>query len=115
MLLWRVAAVVWLLIECWLSHTPGPTSGAESRWLAKYSGIEESWLRRAAHVFLFFLLSMFAGLGFGWIEIVGVAMWSFVDELTKVWIPGRHFSWFDVGLNLIGTVAGSMLWLVFKD
>lgn len=54
----KLAAVGWLLIECWLSHTPGEKSGAESRWLAKTTGVDEGVLRRAAHVFLFLVLAI---------------------------------------------------------
>lgn len=28
---------------------------------------------------------------------------------TKPLIQGRHFSWFDVGLNLLGTVIGGLV------
>ena len=35
-----------------------------------------------------------------------------VDEATKPWIQGRHFSWFDVGLNLIGTFTGGAVVLI---
>ncbi|WP_373218865.1 hypothetical protein [Ruminococcus sp. 5_1_39BFAA] len=40
------------------------------------------------------------------------AVWSYVDEATKPWIQGRHFSWFDVGLNLIGTFIGGAVVLI---
>ena len=105
----KLAAVAWLLIECWLSHTPGPTSGAKSRWLAKTTGVDEGVLRCAAHVFLFAGLGLFAAEGWGWTGVAVAVLWSFVDEATKVWIPGRHFSWIDVGLNLIGCMVGSLV------
>ena len=35
--------------------------------------------------------------------MIAAAVWSYVDEAMKPWIQGRHFSWFDVGMNLIGT------------
>lgn len=37
------------------------------------------------------------------------AVWSYADEATKPLIQGRHFSWFDVGLNLLGTVIGGLV------
>ena len=46
----------------------------------------------------------------GWMIIA--ALWSYVDEATKPWIQGRHFSWFDVGLNLIGTFIGGAVVLI---
>ena len=44
------------------------------------------------------------GISLGWMIIA--ALWSYVDEATKPWIQGRHFSWFDVGPNLFGTFIG---------
>ena len=34
--------------------------------------------------------------------------YSWADEATKVWVPGRHFSWFDTGLNIAGCVFGGL-------
>ena len=46
-----------------------------------------------------------------WLIIAPV--WSYVDEATKPLIQGRHFSWFDVGQNLIGTVIGAVVvWIL---
>lgn len=110
----RFAAVVVFIVECVLSHTPGDRSGRQSETLAKLSGVDEGLLRRSAHVFLFLVLGVLARAGFGWIGIGAAAVWSFVDELTKPLVPGRHFSWIDVGLNLAGVVAGIGLWLVLR-
>ena len=41
--------------------------------------------------------------------VIGVVVWSYIDEATKPLIQGRHFSWVDVGLNLIGVVIGCMV------
>lgn len=91
----RFAAVVVFIVECVLSHTPGDRSGRQSETLAKLSGVDEGLLRRLAHVFLFLVLGVLAGAGFGWIGIGAAAVWAVVDELTKPFIPGRHFSWID--------------------
>lgn len=110
----KLAAVGWLLIECWLSHASGDRSGEESRWLAKTTGVDEGVLRRAAHVFLFLVLGLLAAEGWGWIGVAIAVVWGLVDEATKVWIPGRHFSWIDVGLNLIGCVIGCGFYLLLR-
>lgn len=110
----KLAAIAWLVFMTVLSHTPGPTSGAESRWLAKTTGIREGMLRRAAHVFLFAVLGLLAGLGFGWTGVAVAAVWGLIDESTKVWIPGRHCSAMDIGLNLIGCVIGSLVWICVR-
>lgn len=110
----RFAAVVVFIVECVLSHTPGDRSGRQSETLAKLSGVDEGLLRRFAHVFLFLVLGVLAGAGFGWIGIGAAAVWAVVDELTKPLVPGRHFSWIDVGLNLAGVAVGVGLWLVLR-
>lgn len=108
----RFAAVLVFIVECVLSHTPGDRSGEESAWLARTTGIKENWLRRAAHMILFFFLSLFAVLGFGSWAFALCVIWSVLDEVTKVWIPGRHCSWFDVGLNMLGTGLGLLFYVV---
>jgi VanZ family protein len=41
-----------------------------------------------------------------------VFVWALLDEVTKIPIRGRHFSWLDVGLNLGGAALGMVLWLL---
>lgn len=108
----RIAAVLIFIVECWLSHQGGKKSGEESRWLARATGIKEKTLRRMAHVLLFLALSVCTGLGFGWQRIVGVCIWSVLDEVTKIWVRGRHCSALDIGLNLLGTGIGLILYVV---
>lgn len=43
-----------------------------------------------------------------WFMIFPMA-WSYADEAIKPLIQGRHFSWFDEGLNLLGTVIGGLV------
>ena len=114
----KLAAIAWLVFMTVLSHTPGPTSGAESRWLAKTTGMDEAVLRCAAHVFLFAVLAILVLFAFPEIDVklrIGmVAVWGSIDEATKVWIPGRHCSAMDIGLNLIGCVIGSLVWICVR-
>lgn len=107
-----------------LSHQDGEYTGKTSRELAEYlhflnADINElnGMLRRIAHIVVFAVLTVLLGLTLqfgelpiGWIVIVVV--WSYVDEATKPWIQGRHFSWFDVGLNLMGTFLGGTVVLL---
>ena len=103
MLQMRYAAVVVFTIEVLLSHAPGTVSGEQSKYLSSMTGVKEGLLRRMAHVVLFVALSFTAASGFGVWGIGGVVVWSLLDEASKPIIPGRHFSWLDCGLNLIGT------------
>lgn len=107
-----------------LSHQDGEHTGKTSRELAEYlhflnTDINElnGRLRRIAHIVVFAVLTVLLGLTLqlgelpiGWIGIVTV--WSYVDEATKPWIQGRHFSWFDVELNLVGTFIGGIVVLL---
>lgn len=64
----------------------------------------------AVFTFLLGLTLKIGGGSMGWMIIA--ALWSYVDEATKPLIQGRHFSWFDVGLNLIGTFIGGAVVLI---
>ncbi len=108
----RWLAVSVFIFEVLLSHTTGDRSGAESRWLSERVHVSERALRRGAHVCLFAILSAMSGLAFGRFGIAATAVWSLLDEVTKIPIPGRHFSWFDVGLNLCGCAIGAIVWLL---
>ena len=114
-MVWKISSVLWYLFECWLSHQPGEQSGAESRWLAVRSRTNEKWIRKAAHVLLFAVLGLLAGLGFGPMALVFCAAWSVLDELTKKNIRGRHCSGRDMLLNLSGTALGAAALFVIRS
>lgn len=65
-------------------------------------------------VFLFAVLGLLAGEAWGWIGVGAAGVWSIVDEATKVWIPGRHCSAVDIGLNLIGVVVACGCYLLLS-
>ena len=108
----------------YLSHQDGEHTGKTSRELAEQLCFLDNdindlngKLRRAAHIVVFAVFTFLLGLtlkvggeALGWMIIA--ALWSYVDEATKPWIQGRHFSWFDVGLNLIGTFIGGAVVLL---
>lgn len=104
-----------------LSHQDGEHTAKTSRELAeKLSfldidvGILNGKLRRAAHVAVFAVFTILLGItlrvgGYPRWAVIGVVLWSYIDEATKPLIQGWHFSWVDVGLNLIGVVIGGMV------
>lgn len=122
---WTAAAAVWFVLMTWLSHQAGPKTSRTSRELAEelhtilLPAVEEEtinlWLRKAAHPVLFAGLAVLIGLALqsagcragllpaGLVQL----LWCWADEATKRGIPGRHFSWLDVGLNALGTLCGS--------
>ena len=121
-----ILTVVWFVFMTYLSHQTGESTGRASRQLA-----ESLWflsddaealnmaLRRFAHILVFavltVLLSRTVTLGNlpRWVLLLPVVL-SFVDEATKPWIQGRHFSWFDVGLNLVGTAVGGLIFALLS-
>ena len=105
-------AIAVFVVEVLLSHTPGEASGNQSKWLSSMTGVKEGLLRRTAHVVLFATLAVTAGLAWGWYGVGAVFVWALLDEVTKIPIRGRHFSWLDVGLNLGGAALGMVLWLL---
>lgn len=115
-----ILTVLWFAFMTYLSHQDGEHTRRTSRELAeKLSfldidvGILNSKLRKAAHVVVFAMFTILLGItlrlgGYSRWGVIGVVLWSYIDEATKPLIQGRHFSWVDVGLNLIGVVIGGM-------
>ena len=119
-----ISMIIWFIFMTYLSHQDGEHTGRASRELAEHLRFLDNdindlngKLRRAAHIVVFAGFTFLPGLT---LEIGGASLewmlvaaaWSYVDEATKPWIQGRHFSWFDVGLNLIGTVIGAVAVLI---
>ena len=123
---WTVALVGWFLFMTWLSHQSGPKTAEESRALARelqplLPGRDPEaincLLRKAAHVLVFAVLATLAsgaavapGTSAPPAWVYGLlVVWCWSDEATKLLVPGRHFSWLDVGLNGAGVVLGALL------
>ena len=121
-----ISTILWFIFMTFLSHQDGEHTGRASRELAKRLRFLDNdindlngKLRRAAHIVVFavfaFLLGLtlkIGGVSLGWMLIA--AVWSYVDEATKMWIQDRHFSWFDVKLNLIGVLIGGAVVLLLR-
>lgn len=124
---WIPALAGWFLLMTWLSHQSGPKTARQSRALARGlqplvpgRDLEQAnrILRKAAHLVVFGVLTLLAlgacrtapaavptGVVYGLL-----AGWCWLDEATKIGIPGRHFSWLDVGLNGAGVALGAIAW-----
>lgn len=124
--IYLILTVIWFGFMTFLSHQNGEHTGKTSMELAKklcFAGINvnelNSYLRKAAHVFLFFVFNILLIVtlkSYLLNPLYGMAaavIWSWADERTKPFIEGRHFSWFDVGLNVCGVVLGWIVTLFF--
>ncbi len=126
--LWGLS-LAWLAMLVWLSSQDGAataqTSGALTAFLARLVGVQaqslpqlEQALRTAAHFVLYF---GFGGLAWAtakatWPQakplmactlLLGFAL-AVLDEVKKLLIPGRHLSWPEAGLNMLGVVCGAL-------
>lgn len=120
--IYLILTVIWFVFMTFLSHQNGEQTGKASMGLAKklcFARINvnelNSYLRKAAHVFLFLVFNILIIVtlkSYLLNPLYGVAaavIWSWADERTKPFIEGRHFSWFDVGLNVCGVMIG---WII---
>ena len=113
--------IISFIILFYLSHQNGEDTHETSLNLTNHLSFLSSDtetlhinLRRYAHIFLFAIFTFFFTLtlhisNYPYYFLAFPVLYTWADEATKVFIPGRHFSWFDVGLNLIGVVIGVVL------
>lgn len=119
-----ILTIIWFVFMTWLSHQDGEHTDRTSKELAKrlkflYSDsvILNNVLRKLAHVVVFAVFTFLWGLTIKagglspWLMMLAV-IWAWADEATKPMIPGRHFSWFDVRLNLVGVVLAGVVWVL---
>ena len=124
--IYLILTVIWFVFMTFLSHQNGEQTGKASMELAKklcFAGINvnrlNSYLRKAAHVFLFFVFNILLVItlkSYLLNPLYGVAaavIWSWADERTKPFIVGRHLSWFDVGLNVFCVMLGCTITFLF--
>lgn len=102
----------------YLSRQDGEHTGRTSRELAEKLSFLDSdinilngRLRRMAHVVVYAVLAVLLGItlelsGHSLWLTAGAIVWAWADEATKPLVQGRHFSWFDVGLNVLGIAIG---------
>ncbi|MCD7738845.1 MAG: VanZ family protein [Lachnospiraceae bacterium] len=117
--------LLWFLLCTYLSHQPGEATAATSLHLAELLGNTGFFevgelngiLRKAAHVVTFAVLAflLYATLD-AWkmskVWIGCVFVWAVVDEVTKVFVPGRHCSMCEIGLNMIGMMVGIVVGMI---
>lgn len=122
-----IAFAIWIMIATLLSSQNGSSTSETSlrliRFFANYVPVvrqHESLcndiLRKTAHVIIFMLLcgllffALFSTLSNTKQAYIGTVSFSLFfalfDEVKKLFIPGRHLHWLDVGMNVIGVLGG---------
>lgn len=132
--LW-LAALLWTALCLYLSWQPGKETAQTSQELAApllqalaVFGVAPEpevfhlRLRLAAHFGVFYIDGLLLtaafwdgfrqpGRAFAWGTAAGTVV-AVAAEVAKVGIPGRHLTWSETGLNVVGTVCGSgTIWL----
>lgn len=113
--------IFWFLFMTYLSHQDGEHTGRTSRELAEKLSFLDSdinflngRLRRLAHVVVYAVLTVLLAITLKlgghspWLT-AGIIVWAWADEATKPLVQGRHFSWFDVGRNVLGIAIGMVM------
>ena len=125
-------AVLWLAMIFFLSSQTGDDTASLSlaitRWLMRFlPSVSESglhlWLRKLAHVGVYFvegallyhaLRAWLRSVGKGFFLTIAIcALVAAADEAHKVLIPGRHCSWGEAALNVLGAFLGAGLLAAF--
>lgn len=136
LLLWALAAV-WFGVCFLLSSQNGTETGQlslkASQFIIRLLGLSSellyplnTYLRTAAHVIVFFVLSLLSGCasGVSFMRFRSAPMWTcpscvifaFYDEIRKANIPGRHCSPKEAGLNVVGCLLGCCAaYLIFSS
>jgi VanZ family protein len=135
-LLWALA-LAWLAVVLFLSSQNGEETAGLSLSIARFFGrllglteggisVFHLALRTAAHIAVYFLLGVLAcgaaaatfpqkGHTAAWACTLAVcAVIAVVDEIRKAAIPGRHCSFEEAGLNVLGCVLGALLILLIR-
>ena len=116
--------VIWFIFMTYLSHEDGERTTETSLRLARHfkflgDDIEEinRYLRKIAHIVVFAVFTILYCLT---VRLANLPLWTMslvyvftiVDEATKPFIKGRHFSWYDVVLNVAGTAIGVLIVMI---
>ena len=125
--------IIWFCFMTYLSHQDGKGTTELSvgivEKIIKYFHLTNYYneihyiIRKLAHPFVFCVLAILVLITLSQKQkskktyfclIVLISLWAWLDEITKLSIPGRHFSWYDVSLNLLGVVIGVLIFILFN-
>ncbi len=129
--LYVLITTIWFCFMTYLSHQNGEETTELSKGIVEriieYFQIENyneihSIIRKLAHPFVFCILVILVLFTLSQkckkrkiflFTTMLMILWAWLDEFTKLSIPGRHFSWNDVSLNLFGVVVGIVIFLIY--
>lgn len=122
----------WFWVMIYLSHQNGKATTELSKRivekiieyfnLTSYNEIHYT-IRKLAHPFVFIIFSILVlfTISLKWNNkriyicvIILMSLWTWLDEVTKLSITGRHFSWLDTLLNLLGVIIGIIIFILFN-
>lgn len=124
--------IIWVCFMTYLSHQTGEATAKLSKGIVeriieyfKIGNYNEVHciIRKLAHpfVFIIFAILVLFTISLKWKSkriyiyvILIMVLWSWLDEVSKVSIPGRHFSWLDTLLNLLGVIIGIIIFILFN-
>lgn len=124
---------IWFCFMTYLSHQDGKGTTELSvgivEKIIKYFHLTNYYneihflIRKSAHIIVFtiFIVLILLTLSQKWQNkkvfisaILLTILWTWGDEITKISIPGRHFSWCDTFLNLLGVIIGIIIFKLIK-
>lgn len=79
-------------------------------WLNDHGiSVSSEQLRSDIHIFEYFPLGFTLCLWIGWKKsiIIG-SLLGLADEILKIYLPTRHFSWIDAAKDAIGVILGTL-------
>ena len=132
-----ILLLVWLFVIFYLSSQNGAVSGSNSGGIIKYflslfhfSNADDIFnaihnpLRECMHAVEYFILGLLSYNYFRLYKfksaapfcIVFCILYAISDEIHQIFVPGRTFEYFDLYLDIFGSIIGIFLMqLAFKD
>lgn len=113
------ATILWFFLMTYLSHQTGDgTARTGKRIVSILKGLDEAFLRTAAHIGCFLILTilLLTTLQLAGAPVlpgvIGAVLWAWGDEWTKQFISGRHYELIDTAKNIIGVGLGCLVLLI---
>lgn len=125
-----IITISWFYFMNYLSHQTGEETTEFSKGIAKkiteYFQLENYneihyIIRKLAHPFVFAILVVlvlftltqkYKNRKIFIVTAIFIVLLTWIDEVTKLLVYGRHFSWQDTLLNLLGVVVGIIIFIL---